>query len=230
MKKSAMGIAIIALGVIAIGVGIVMFVTSKHENSGDEKTQNTRTITSEATTTTTTSAPAATSQIETSKEKGDKFENFVVNMLADWRLKLLDRTQDAVSTAGVVAESCKDPDLHVQQKRGDSTIDYYLECKYRSRWNNDGAVSFDDWQIDRYRKFQHDEHRKVVIALGVGGSSDAPETFMLVPLDSIQGNSINRIQTQFVCQPTSSDLVSYMNDYFTTVFKTARERKKQREL
>lgn len=226
MKKSAMGIAIIALGVIAIGVGIFMFVTSKHENSGDEKTQNNRTITSE----TTTSAPAATSQIETSKEKGDKFENFVVNMLADWRLKLLDRTQDAVSTAGVVAESCRNPDLHVQQKRGDSTIDYYLECKYRSRWNNDGAVSFEDWQIDRYRKFQHDEHRKVVIALGVGGSADAPETFMLVPLDSIQGNSINRIKTQFVCQPTSSDLVTYMDQYFTTVFKTARERKKQRKL
>ena len=61
--------------------------------------------------------------VDQSKAKGAAFEDFVVNLLADWRLKLLDRTQDAVSTAGVVAESCKNPDLHVQQKRGKGEID-----------------------------------------------------------------------------------------------------------
>lgn len=106
--------------------------------------------------------------VDTKKTKGDAFEDFVVNLLADWRLKLLDRTQDKKSTAGVVAESSKNPDLHIQQKRGKGIIDYYIECKYRSHWQN-GNVSFEEWQLNRYRQFQRSNHRKVIIALGVGG-------------------------------------------------------------
>lgn len=161
--------------------------------------------------------------VDQSKAKGAAFEDFVVNLLADWRLKLLDRTQDAVSTAGVVAESCKNPDLHVQQKRGKGEIDYYLECKYRSHWK-DGAVTFEDWQLNRYRQFQRDNRRKVVLALGVGGSPSAPATFMLVPLDSIKGNSVKQIKTEFVVEPSSSALVEYMNTYFSKVFSKSRQK------
>lgn len=168
----------------------------------------------------------AKSEIDLHKEKGNQFEDFVVNLLADWRLKLLDRTQDAVSSAGVVAESCKNPDLHVQQKRGESKIDYYLECKYRSDWDN-GAVKFEGWQLDRYRQFQRDNRRKVIIALGVGGTPSSPETFMLVPLDSISNryNDIRKIQTQFAVEPTSSALCEYLNHYFNEVFNTAKQRR-----
>lgn len=153
----------------------------------------------------------------------------MVNLLADWRLKLLERTQDAVSSAGVVAESCKNPDLHVEQKRGNSEIDYYLECKYRSKWDDNGEIRFEDWQLDRYRQFQRDNHRKVLIALGVGGKSSAPETFMIVPIDSIKGNTIKKIKTQYRVSATSSALIEYMNDYFTTVFDKAKERKSNKK-
>lgn len=163
-----------------------------------------------------------------SKEKGDKFENFVVNILADNRFTLLDRTQDAVSSAGVVAESCKNPDLHIQQKRGNGEIDYYVECKYRSQWNTD-AVTFEEWQLKRYRQFQHDSHRKVIIALGVGGTADALATLRLVPLDSIRDNTIRKIDTKFAVGPTSSALYDYMNAYFSTVFKKAKARKQEKE-
>ena len=160
-----------------------------------------------------------------SKAKGNAFEDFVVNLLEDWRLKLLDRTQDAVSTAGVVAESCKNPDLHIQQKRGNGEIDYYIECKYRSNWNN-GKVAFKDWQINRYRQFQRDSHRKVLIALGVGGTPSAPETLMIVPLDSVKDNSIGQIKTEYVIAPTPSALVDYINSYFTKVFAKAKQNSK----
>lgn len=157
------------------------------------------------------------------KEKGDAFEDFVVNLLADWRLKLLDRTQDKVSSAGVFAESCMNPDLHVQQKRGESNIDYYIECKYRSRWK-DGEVAFDDLQFNRYRKFQRDNHRKVIIALGVGGSPSAPATFMLVPLDSIKNNVVKKVSTGYCINPSSTDLVEYMDTYFSKVFSKAKHK------
>lgn len=161
---------------------------------------------------------------ETSKSKGDDFENFVVNLLADKRLKLLDRTQDKKSSVGVYAESCKNPDLHIGQKRGKSDVDYYVECKYRSNWI-DGAVTFEDWQINRYRKFQRTSHRKVLIALGVGGTASRPATFRLVPLDSISDNAIREIDTEYDLTPTSSTLIAYIDDYFTTVFRRSREKK-----
>lgn len=166
--------------------------------------------------------------VESSKDKGDAYEDFVVNLLADWRLTLLDRTQDAVSSAGVVAESCKNPDLHIQQKRGKGSIDYYLECKYRSNWK-DGKVTFDNWQLDRYRQFQRDNKRKVIFAIGIEGTPSAPSTFMLVPLDSIIGNSVKQISTQYAVQPNSSALVEYIDNYFTTVFEIAKNRKQTKK-
>lgn len=171
-------------------------------------------------------APVDTKQIDERKEMGNQFEDVVVNMLADWRFKLLDRTQDAKSSAGVVAESCKNPDLHVAQKRGKGEIDYYLECKYRSHWKN-GVAEFEDWQLDRYRKFQRENRRKVIIVLGVGGTPSKPATMRLVPLDSIKGNTIKEVHTQFTVSPNSDALYSYMNNYFATVFAVAKERKKR---
>lgn len=160
----------------------------------------------------------------TAKEKGDAFEDFVVDLLADWRLSLLDRTQDRKSSAGVVAESSKNPDLHVRQKHGKSDIDYYLECKYRSEWKN-GSVTLEEWQLERYRKFQRDNRRKVLIVLGVGGSASSPATLRIVPLDSIKGNSISEIKTKFTVSPNSEAFISYMDSYFDTVFAKSKTRK-----
>lgn len=171
-------------------------------------------------------APVDTKQVDVRKEKGNQFEDVVVNLLADWKFKLLDSTQDAKSSAGVVAESCKNPDMHVAQKRGKSEIDYYLECKYKSQWKN-GVAEFEDWQLDRYRKFQRENRRKVIIALGVGGTPSKPATLRLVPLDSIKGNTIKEVHTQFAVSPTSDALYNYMNSYFSDVFETSKERKKK---
>lgn len=202
-------------------------------NATVEENVNKEEITSVARAPTNTSAnqveskQTAEEKIQSSKDKGDSFENFVCNLLADWRLKLLDRTQDKVSTAGVVAESSKNPDLHIQQKRGNADIDYYIECKYRSRWN-DGIISFEEWQINRYRQFQRENRRKVILAIGVGGSPSAPATLMLVPLDSLKNNGVRKIDTQYVISANSDALVEYMNNYFNTVFKKARSNKNKK--
>ena len=163
-------------------------------------------------------------QAMTSKEKGDEFEDFTINLLADWRMKLLRRTQDKMSSGGVVAESCKEPDLHIEQKRGNSKVDYHLECKYRSIWTNE-AVTFDDWQIKRYREFQKAQKRKVLIALGVGGTPGKPQTFMIVPIDSIKGNTIRKVDvSKYAVSPTSDGLAEYIDHYFDEVFASARRK------
>lgn len=214
-----MGLILIVAGFIAIVVGIVL-VYNGSKNTPESSTA-----------TVTPSQSPIVKQNDTgedslsSKEKGDLFEDFTINLLADWRMRLLDRTQDKVSTAGVVAESCRQPDLHIQQKRGESKVDYYLECKYRSDWK-EGKISFDEWQIKRYRDFQRSSHRKVLIALGVGGSPSKPETLMLVPIDSVKDNYISQTWvTKYAIQPTTDALASYIDSYFDNVFTVAKDRK-----
>lgn len=210
-----MGIALIILGSILIGVGIYFF--SRHDSEFSNKFESH--IDVNAQTTNQTALPD-----EDPHSKGKAFEDFVVDLLADWRLTLLERTQDTVSPKGVYAESCKNPDLHISQKRGERDIDYYIECKYRSSWNN-GRVTLDDYQMKRYRQFQRDNHRKVLIALGVGGSPDHPDTFMLVPIDSMPGNSIYASNMQYIVNPSSTEFVNYMYNYFTEVFNATQSRK-----
>lgn len=235
MNKHNMGIILIVVGAILIISGIIL-ISTKH-NLPEYTAPEPQVVVVEkhirdtliVSTVVEKSEPRPVQReqptVDQSKAKGDAFEDFVVNLLADWRLKLLDRTQDAVSTAGVVAESSKNPDLHVQQKRGKGNIDYYLECKYRSRWN-DGTVTFEDWQLDRYRQFQRNNRRKVVFALGVGGTPSNPATLMLVPLDSVKGNTIKQIETEFAIEPSPSALVEYMNSYFSKVFYKAKQKTK----
>ncbi len=218
MRKLIMGYILIAIGAVLVIAGYMMIKSNTHTTQDlyDSEQQYTEAETCD------------NEKIEelSAKDKGDAFENFIVNLLADHRFKLMDRTQDVVSTNGVVAESCKNPDLHIQQKRGISSIDYYIECKYRSNWN-DGKISLQDWQIKRYRQFQRETHRKVIIAFGVGGTPDNPETVRLVPLDSIKGNSISKIKTEFAVEMTPSGLYNYVDDYFTTVFDNSKSTKKK---
>ncbi len=152
------------------------------------------------------------------KEMGTIFEDFVVDLLADKRLTLLDRTQDRISSRGVYAESCKNPDLHIKQLYGNGYIDYHLECKYKSHRDSDGNIIFDAYKIARYKKFQHENHRKVFLAVGIGRTPFAPEEFLIVPLDSLCGNALPKEATEFRVSPTPEDLVCYINRYFNTLF------------
>lgn len=152
------------------------------------------------------------------KETGTIFEDFVVDLLADKRLTLLDRTQDRISSRGVYAESCKNPDLHIKQLYGNGYIDYHLECKYKSHRDSDGNIIFDAYKIARYKKFQHENHRKVFLAVGIGRTPFSPEEFLIVPLDSICGNALPKDVTAFRVSPTPKNLVCYINRYFDTLF------------
>lgn len=154
----------------------------------------------------------------TSKDKGTVFEDFVADLLADPRLTLLDRTQDRTSSRGIYAESCKNPDLHIKQPYGNGYVEYYLECKYKSHRNSDGSVIFDSYKIARYRNFQRENRRKVLLAVGIGPLPYSPEEFLIVPLDSLNGNALPEDVSAFRVHPTPEHLISYINQYFNKVF------------
>lgn len=231
--KRIMGITLIIIGAVCLTTGIlflvqptkeVKVVCQHHENQpiphSVEQPQEEPTPSEEPSKQ--SEAKPAVSPTETKRtrpeEIGQAFENFVVNLLADSRFTLLDRTQDTKSTAGVYAESCKNPDLHIEQTHTPRSIDYYIECKYRSRWH-EGKVQLEDYQVKRYKEFQGKHHRKVLFALGIGGTPAAPQTLMIVPLDQLnQGAILESSQEQFKIAPTSEALYAYIDSYFTQVF------------
>ena len=220
-----MGIILICIGIAILAVGIVML--SKGKDKDAVSTEETFASTGKTQPADKAPVPTNVDVRNDAKQIGDNFEDFIADFLADWRFTLLDRTQDKMSSAGVVAESSKNPDLHIQQKRGESNIEYYLECKYRNNWK-DGKVELDSWHIERYRKFQGENRRKVLIALGVGGTPGNPETVRIIPGDSIPNGVIRKIDTHYTIQPTSEALYQYIDNYFTEVFEVAKQRKQQK--
>lgn len=233
--KKLMGIIMIIFGTAIAIIGIIMVASKSKEQQLSNEAPSSSSLKAAADQpkiddeiggTIVNAIPGSnTQEISPSKAKGNGFEDFVVNLLADWRFTLLDRTQDAMSSAGVVAESSKNPDLEVRQKRNDGNVEYFIECKYRSKWGKDNKIQFEKWQVDRYHEFQREKKRKVLIALGVGGTPTKPETFMLVPLDSLKYGAIRKIDNQFVVQPNPDALHEYVNHYFTIVFDKAKEKK-----
>jgi hypothetical protein len=242
--KRIMGIAFIIVGAVCLTIGIVCLTQPTHSvaaSSGNSSASNncesevhngithdgsSNSQSGHAVSSTDKSQQEryATESPKThSEEIGQAFENYIVNLLADSRFKLLDRTQDIKSTAGVYAESCMNPDLHVEQKFSSRPIDYFIECKYRSRWF-EGKVQFEDYQVKRYKEFQRKQHRKVLFALGVGGTPAAPQELMIIPLDQlVNGAVLESDHLQYRISSTSDDLYIYVESYFKQVFATKKK-------
>lgn len=114
------------------------------------------------------------------KEKGDQFEDFVIQTLAtlDNSVKLISQASDYHKN-GISAEENKEPDLKFTLQ----TQAFAVECKWRQNFDNEGKITWaKDYQIANYNKFQSENKQKVLIAIGIGGSANAPEKLYLVPL------------------------------------------------
>lgn len=116
----------------------------------------------------------------TNKEKGDQFEDFVIQTLAtlDNSVKLISQASDYHKN-GISAEENKEPDLKFTLQ----TQAFAVECKWRQNFDNEGKINWaKDYQIANYNKFQSENKQKVFIAIGIGGTANAPEKLYLVPL------------------------------------------------
>lgn len=124
------------------------------------------------------------------KEKGNDFEGFMADVLKANGIKITEWNQGTTSPGGAYGENCKNPDFKVEQPTSGNSIVYWVECKWRKRIGDE--FSLEEYQINRYRKIQRESKRKVLIAIGVGGSPEAPQSFYVVPLDSMGDTSITK--------------------------------------
>jgi hypothetical protein len=244
MNKNFMAYLLIILGIVLTVSGIVMLTKQPKETvvvhsydvapkaksdtvymqaQPQERVVEKTVVVEKEVETTPTSAPA---DDRTEEEiMGQKFEDYVVNLLADSRFRLLDRTMDKKTSEGVYAESCLNPDLHISQAHKPQWLDYYIECKYRTSWYQ-GQVKLEKYKVDRYKTFQGTERRKVLIALGVGGKPEAPKSLMIVPLDSLENYTIKQDWVlKYRIDATPEGLYNYMSDYFKIVFANSKNKK-----
>ncbi len=154
-----MAYIIIILGAVLLGTGVYMLTASK-----------------------------STSQVEgkqaTSKEKGNDFEEFVIQKVGNIPGAALVSKNSDYHNGIVSAEENSEPDLKFRMFETPIAI----ECKWRSYFKDGQVIWAKKYQVDNYFKYQREAKQDVFIALGVGGSPSRPTKFYLIPLYRLTKN------------------------------------------
>lgn len=202
-----MGIIITIAGLIITFAGIAMMACGGKGQKVENKVVASDTV-----------VPKPVEQ-PSSKEKGNDFEAFFADVLKQNGIHIRTWNQGSVSPGGAIADNALDPDFFVEQKAGSMTLEYWIECKWRSDVGD--SFSLSQKQLDRYREKQRTSKRKVILFIGVGGEPSAPAATYAIPLDSIVNGSISRQDMkQFYMSAPASQFDNRMkNWFFNEVFK-----------
>jgi hypothetical protein len=122
----------------------------------------------------------------TSKEKGDRFEEFVVKRFSSEKFYKLMEWRGDKYVDGIFAESNQYPDLELVFKLKEIERRFAIECKYRSEViEGDVKITYED-QLKRYKEFDSKTDIPVYMLLGLGGSSKNPSELFLIPISGIE--------------------------------------------
>lgn len=120
-----MGIALIVVGVILVGAGIFLVTRdSKPEEAVEQmasRSPQERNV-----------ALADKSQEKSSKEKGNDFEGYVVDLLSASGVSLKEWNQGTTSPGGTYAENELKPDLFISDSKGSSSLEYWWSVNSRA--------------------------------------------------------------------------------------------------
>lgn len=125
------------------------------------------------------------------KEKGDLFEKFVIERFKKPFFTLIEWRSDKIHN-GTYAESNMYPDMEYYFKTNHAECTFAVECKWRSSFSEEKIDWAKDYQLDNYRKFSAERRMRVFVIIGVGGQPENPRSLYIIPLDEI--NSIHLYQ------------------------------------
>lgn len=149
--------------------------------------------------------------ISASKWKGRKFEEFIVSLCSDKScFKLLSWRSDKTCGDTYPLDNLM-PDLHIQYCSDDTEIEYFIECKFRSKLQ-DGILDLSK-QIERYRrKTESNKLHRLIIALDIGGNPNNPDSLYLIPDECIPDDGIIDIEDckVFFCNITPDSFRTYL--------------------
>lgn len=152
--------------------------------------------------------------ISSSKWKGCKFEEFVVSLCSDKSCFTLLSWRSDKACGELYPIDNLMPDLYLRHRSDDGSIEFYIECKYRSSLP-DKKLDI-SYQLDRYRQMisENNSHH-LLIALGVGGQPYAPEIFYLIPNEFISDDGIINLDKceNFRCEKTPESFHLQITEY-----------------
>lgn len=151
------------------------------------------------------------------------FEDFVVKLTADkTRFTRLNWSSDKFID-GIYSLDSLMPDLYLRHHIDVGVVEYYVECKYRSSLQ-DGVLSISS-QLRRYRRMIFSEGTsELFIAVGIGGTPDAPKQFYVIPNRMIKKDAVIHIEdyNKCLCTQTPDGFHDYINHYFSKrVYKSS---------
>lgn len=153
--------------------------------------------------------------LDHSHHKGKLFEDFVVSLCSDKsRFDLLAWRSDKICGQTYALENLL-PDLHLRHRLKEREVEYLIECKYRSTWEDDGIGLTS--QFVRYRKAARDRGMELFIALGIGGSPSNPDELLIIPGRMVgRDNKIDRFHfIKCLCPKTPDGFHEYIRHYFS---------------
>lgn len=153
--------------------------------------------------------------------KGRLFEEFVVRLISESsRFTLLNWSSDKFVDGKYSLDTLM-PDLFIRHRLESATVEYYIECKYRSSLP-DGILDIAD-QLKRYRRMiSHDGKSELFIAVGLGGTPSNPDRFYVIPSRMIKKSEVIHIDrcSKCLCPQNSEGFHNYINHNFCKrVFK-----------
>ena len=128
-----------------------------------------------------------TNIIDKDKEKGDNFEKYIVQKFAKKYFTIVEWAGDKFVN-GKYAETTLQPDLKIKFKYNDISVDFAVECKYRTDYYKNGIEWCSERQFQNYKKFSIEKNTIVFVAIGISGLATEPNELFIIPLDKIETN------------------------------------------
>lgn len=156
-------------------------------------------------------------------KNGLQFEQLMVSFLKDnSTFKLLEWTGDKY-VDGIYDLNNLNPDLHIRQVINNVSIDYYIECKWHHFWQRGEKGYYYEMresQLQRYRRFQREKKRVVLVAYAFGRTGSNPRGIYLIPLHAFRDNKISKTvaDKKYRIEQTSEAFTLYMEHFFNQLF------------
>ncbi len=132
---------------------------------------------------------AETTIIDINKKNGIDFEKYTIQKFDRKYFKIKEWAGDKYVN-GIYANTTLHPDILFEIKIDNQLVQFSVECKWRSKYYQNGIEFASKEQLVRYQDFEKKRNIPVFIAIGVGGKGKNPEHLYMVPLKSITSNFI----------------------------------------
>lgn len=122
------------------------------------------------------------------KHKGHLFETYVIKRFCNEKCTLLEWRSDKEIEGPIYPLSNTYPDTLFQISRNNIHLTFAIECKWRTRLKtySKNITQVNKFQLSHYQAYGDTHNVPVLLALGVGGQPDSPESLYLIPVHAIE--------------------------------------------